>query len=88
MSGSIPVSEVIESLQAQVEELKLISSEYQSSKDVDQKEIKTTMSDFIIRKELEELKSKYAKAEYRIQMLCRALDGRDKMIKALSARQQ
>ncbi|KAG2184924.1 hypothetical protein INT43_000837 [Umbelopsis isabellina] len=88
MSRSVPVSEVIESLQAQVEELKFIASEYQSTKDVDQQETKTTMSDLTIQKELEELKIKYAKSEYRIEMLCRALDEKDKVIKTLSTQQQ
>ncbi|CAM0135841.1 hypothetical protein VKS41_001722 [Umbelopsis sp. WA50703] len=87
MSGNVPVSEVIESLQAQVEELKVIASEYQATRDFVQPETTTTTSDLTIQKELEELKVKCHKAEYRIHILCRALDEKDRMLKVMSAKQ-
>ncbi|KAG2173067.1 hypothetical protein INT44_007040 [Umbelopsis vinacea] len=87
MAADTPVSDVIKSLQEQVEELKMIAAEYQNgttSKHVDDATpaagVESTIS---LQQELQELKVKYDKANYRIEMLCRALDEKDFLLKSM-----
>ena len=107
MATDTPVSDVIKSLQAQVEELKMIAAgklqsleqmhptlmvnsvwflEYQNgstSKHVDAAPAAGAESTISLQQELQELKIKHDKANYRIEMLCRALDEKDLLLKSL-----
>ncbi|CAO3697011.1 unnamed protein product [Umbelopsis ramanniana] len=86
MATDTPVSDVIKSLQSQVEELKTIAAEYQNgstSKHVDAAPDAGAESTISLQQELQELKIKHDKANYRIKMLCRALDEKDLLLKSL-----
>ncbi|GAB5591253.1 hypothetical protein Unana1_06153 [Umbelopsis nana] len=82
-AANTPVSDAIHSLQSQIEELKAIAAEYQSENNSTRVDTApSAASDPSLLKELEELRVKYAKANYRIEFLCRALDEKNKLLKA------